>query len=72
MAEEVDEIRDLNPVMGIPFLEIIKKAGELGAGLIVVGTHGRMGTEHVLVGSTAERLVRRSPISVLTGRAEAE
>lgn len=59
-------------VMGIPFQEIIKKAGELGADLIVVGTHGRMGIEHVLVGSTAERLVRRSPIPVLTVRAEAE
>ena len=56
-------------VMGIPFQEIIKKAGELSADLIVVGTHGRTGLEHVIVGSTAERLVRRSPIPVLTVRA---
>jgi nucleotide-binding universal stress UspA family protein len=56
-------------IMGIPFQEIIKKAGELSVDLIVVGTHGRTGLEHVIVGSTAERLVRRSPIPVLTVRA---
>lgn len=55
-------------VVGIPFQEIIKKAGELSADLIVVGTHGRTGLEHVIVGSTAERLVRRSPVPVLTVR----
>jgi nucleotide-binding universal stress UspA family protein len=55
-------------VLGIPFEEIIKKAGELPADLIVVGTHGRTGLEHVIVGSTAERLVRRSPVPVLTVR----
>ena len=57
-------------VMGIPFQEIIKKAGELSADLIVVGTHGRTGMEHVIVGSTAERIVRRSKIPVLTVRGE--
>lgn len=57
-------------VMGIPFQEIIKKAGELPADLVVVGTHGRTGMEHVIVGSTAERIVRRSLIPVLTVRGE--
>jgi nucleotide-binding universal stress UspA family protein len=56
-------------VMGLPFQEIIKRAGELSADLIVVGTHGRTGLEQVIVGSTAERLVRRSPVPVLTVRA---
>ena len=55
-------------VVGIPFAEIIKKARELSVDLIVVGTHGRTGLEHVIVGSTAERLVRRSPFPVLTVR----
>jgi nucleotide-binding universal stress UspA family protein len=55
-------------VIGIPFQEIIKKAVELSADLIVVGTHGRTGLEHVIVGSTAERLVRRSTVPVLTVR----
>ena len=57
-------------VMGIPFEEILKRAKSLSADLIVVGTHGRTGLEHVLVGSTAERLVRRSTIPVLTVRSE--
>jgi nucleotide-binding universal stress UspA family protein len=57
-------------VMGIPFQEIIKKASELPADLIVVGTHGRTGVEHVIVGSTAERIVRRSEVPVLTVRSE--
>lgn len=56
-------------VLGIPFQEIIKKAVGISADLIVAGTHGRTGLEHVIVGSTAERLVRRSPVPVLTVRA---
>ncbi|WP_170232896.1 universal stress protein [Desulfuromonas acetexigens] len=55
-------------VMGIPFQEIIRQAKEVNADLIVVGTHGRTGLEHVMVGSTAERLVRRSTVPVLTVR----
>jgi len=57
-------------VMGIPFQEILKQARSIQADLIVVGTHGRTGLEHVLVGSTAERLVRRSTIPVLTVRSD--
>lgn len=57
-------------VMGIPFQEIIRHSKEVKADLIVVGTHGRTGLEHVIVGSTAERLVRRSTIPVLTVRGQ--
>ncbi len=55
-------------VMGRPFEEILAKAAAWSADLIVVGTHGRTGLERVIVGSTAERLVRKSPIPVLTVR----
>jgi nucleotide-binding universal stress UspA family protein len=55
-------------VPGIPYDEIIKKAQELGADLIVVGTHGRTGLDHVLFGSTAEKVVRKSPVPVMTIR----
>ena len=55
-------------VPGIPYDEIIKKSGELGADLIVVGTHGRTGLDHVLFGSTAEKVVRKSPVPVMTIR----
>lgn len=55
-------------VPGIPYEEIIKKAEELAADLIVVGTHGRTGLDHVLFGSTAEKVVRKSPVPVMTIR----
>lgn len=55
-------------VPGIPYDEIIKKAEEIGADLIVVGTHGRTGLDHVLFGSTAEKVVRKSTIPVMTIR----
>lgn len=55
-------------VPGIPYDEIIKKAGEENADLIVIGTHGRTGLDHVLFGSTAEKVVRKSPVPVMTIR----
>ncbi|KIH76959.1 Nucleotide-binding universal stress protein, UspA family [Geoalkalibacter ferrihydriticus] len=53
---------------GIPYDEIIKKGEEEQADLIVMGTHGRTGLDHVLFGSTAEKVVRKSPIPVMTIR----
>ena len=55
-------------IPGIPFDEIIKKASEESADLIVLGTHGRTGLDHVLFGSTAEKVVRKSSIPVMTIR----
>jgi nucleotide-binding universal stress UspA family protein len=67
-------VRDYEPVMtfivpGVPYDEVIKKALELSADLIIMGTHGRSGLDHVLFGSTAEKVVRKSPIPVMTVRA---
>lgn len=53
---------------GIPYDEIIKKGVESSADLIVMATHGRTGLDHVLFGSTAEKVVRKSPVPVLTIR----
>lgn len=53
---------------GSPHREIVRKAREAGSDLIVVGTHGRTGVEHVLFGSTAERVVRTAPCPVLSVR----
>lgn len=53
---------------GIPYREIIGKAREVAADLIVIGTHGRTGVEHVIFGSTAEKVVRMAPCPVLSVR----
>jgi nucleotide-binding universal stress UspA family protein len=64
-----DEVEYHNEVVvGTPFREILKCIEQGGVDLVVVGTHGRTGIEHVIVGSTAERLVRRSKVPVLTVR----
>lgn len=53
---------------GPPFLEIIRYAKEHSMDLIVMGTHGRSRLAHVLMGSVAERVVRKAPCPVLTVR----
>ena len=53
---------------GVPADEILAVAAEVRADLIVMGTHGRRGFSHLLMGSVAERVVRTSPIPVLTVR----
>ena len=45
---------------GKPFEMILKVAGEWQADLIVVGTHGRTGLSHLLMGSVAESVIRHS------------
>jgi nucleotide-binding universal stress UspA family protein len=55
-------------VRGVPFVEIIRTAKERGADLIVIGTHGRTGIDHMLFGSTAEKVVRKASCPVLTVR----
>jgi universal stress protein A len=53
-------------VVGAPFPEIIRLAA--GFDLIVMGTKGRTGLRHALLGSVAERVVRYAPCPVLTVR----
>ncbi len=55
---------------GIPSQAVQTVAEGIGADLLVVGTHGRTGLDHVLIGSTAERVVRISPCPVLAIKAE--
>jgi len=53
-------------VGGKPFIEIIKFARDNETDLIVMGTHGRSGLNHVIFGSTAEKVVRKAQCPVLT------
>jgi len=57
-------------LVGPAFLKILETGTKVSADLIVMGTHGRTGMEQVIVGSTAERVVRRSKIPVLTVRSQ--
>lgn len=52
--------------------QVLAAARELGADLIVMGTHGRTGLARAIVGSTAEKVVRTSPIPVMTVHADAD
>lgn len=55
-------------VSGEPVQSILEVARTSGADLIVMGTHGREGIERFFLGSVAERVVRESPVPVLTVR----
>jgi nucleotide-binding universal stress UspA family protein len=55
---------------GIPSEEVITAARAEDSDLIVVGTRGKTGLAHVLLGSTAERVIRGAPCPVLTVRME--
>jgi nucleotide-binding universal stress UspA family protein len=58
--------------LGDPRACILETAKETGSELIVMGTHGRRGVARFFLGSTAEAIVRTSPIPVLTLRAPLE
>jgi nucleotide-binding universal stress UspA family protein len=47
---------------------IASAAEAVGADLVAIGTHGRSGVSHALLGSVAEAVVRRSPVPVLVAR----
>jgi nucleotide-binding universal stress UspA family protein len=72
--ERLEEMRSAKPqlmieyvlVEGEPEDEIVRVAKETHADLIVLGTHGRTGLEHLLMGSVAEGVTRDAPCRVIT------
>ncbi|HPB82998.1 MAG TPA: universal stress protein [Spirochaetota bacterium] len=54
--------------MGRPFMEINRAAEEYDIDLIIIATHGHTGVQHLLFGSTAEKVVRKAPCPVLSLR----
>ena len=67
-----EEARELRPECamrtGAPADEIVRYASEHDIDVVVMGTHGREGVARVLLGSVAEKVVRRAPCPVLTVR----
>jgi len=55
---------------GEPSREIVRYAREEKIDLVLMATHGRTGLSHVLMGSVAEKVIRHSPIPVLTVKPE--
>jgi len=68
MAESFQGQWDVEITTGHPAEAIVRTAEARKADLIVMGTHGRTGLQHVLLGSTAEKVVRLAPCPVLTVR----
>jgi nucleotide-binding universal stress UspA family protein len=50
---------------GDPVREILKAVNEGGIDMIVMGTHGRKGLKHIIMGSVAEGVVRKAPVPVM-------
>jgi nucleotide-binding universal stress UspA family protein len=70
-AEHITQI-ERTVVTGIPFMEIVQHARKNEIDLIVIGTHGRTGIKHMLMGSVAEKVVRKASCPVLSVRPEGQ
>jgi nucleotide-binding universal stress UspA family protein len=64
-ADYSDVAVSVSAIIGSPKEDILEQAAEQQIQTLVVGTHGRTGLDHLLVGSTAEFVIRHSPIPVL-------
>ncbi|MBI5809113.1 MAG: universal stress protein [Ignavibacteriales bacterium] len=70
LADEIQTDIQVETIIktGKPFVEINETAREKDIDLIIIATHGHTGVEHLLFGSTAEKVVRKAPCPVLTLR----
>jgi nucleotide-binding universal stress UspA family protein len=57
---------DVRVTEGRPITEIVRVAKEIGADLLVMGTHGRSGFDRLVLGSVTEKVLRHAPCPVLT------
>ena len=67
-VEDAGLVVDVIVMRGTPFRDIVDLATNKRVDLIVMGTHGRTGLQHLLLGSVAERVVRLAPCPVLVTR----
>lgn len=68
MADDHGKTITTKTVEGSPSRTIIQVAEDSDVDHIVVGSHGRTGVSRILLGSVAERIVRRAPVSVTVVR----
>lgn len=70
ITENLSEITNITSrvLVGTPFVEIIRYARDQSIDLIVIGTHGHSALAAMLLGSVAEKVVRKAPCPVLTVR----
>lgn len=62
-----DKVKSVAQVLsGNPAIEIVRYASDQAIDLIVIGTHGRGGLSHMLLGSVTEKVVRKAECPVLT------
>jgi nucleotide-binding universal stress UspA family protein len=72
LAEELERVKQVFPraksvlARGLPWQQILETSKQLQPDLIVMGTHGRHGVNHALMGSVAEKVVRLAEVPVLT------
>ena len=72
MARTVDSIKTRCPnvksivSVGVAWVDVLRVVEETRPDLLVLGTHGRRGLKRAILGSVAEKLVRSSPVPVLT------
>jgi nucleotide-binding universal stress UspA family protein len=68
VAEEVGEtvLTQVDAIEGNPAREILERATQMSADLLVMGTHGASGFERLLLGSVTEKVLRKAPCPVLT------
>ena len=68
-AEAAGALRvDTKMLQGVVSSEIVGFAEDGGYDLIIMGTHGRTGLKHALLGSVAEQVIRKAPCPVMTVR----
>ena len=68
LRQQAPDAASADVIFGYAARSIVEHAARLGIDLIVMGSHGRTGIAHVLLGSVAEAVVRTAPCPVLTVR----
>ena len=65
--EDLERLATIEVVHGHPARQILRAADDLGADVIVMGTHGKGALEHAFLGSVAEKVLRkaRKPVFII-------